>query len=274
MKKFYLLVLTLSQCIISYAQLPELIFGNPANVSILNFSPVISVVQYGSGSTSQNFDLNTDGSGDISINIERKLSALYESAYITFPNAAAELALSNADNLTVVAFKPGDSLFADQYSYDFDESAFDGAVLYVKSGSNSYGQFSIPAFRYLAFRIAATDTLYGWLRLSRTADFNTDSLAYRVDQLAYQGELTDILPIPTLNDLQVYPTVTDDAVMVEGSDFSKSEASLYTLSGKLIYRAALKPSDNILHLAAYPNGMYLLVISTEAGRQAVKLVKQ
>lgn len=274
MKKIYLLIVLLFPGIISFAQLPKLIFGNPANVSILNYSPVITVVQYGSGNTSKSFDLNTDGTDDIKINIERKLSALYESAYVTFPNAAAEIALNSGDNLTIVAFKLGDSLYADQYSFDFDESAFDGALLYVKSGSNGYGQFSLPAFRYLAFRIAATDTLYGWLRLSRTADFNSDSLAYRVDQLAYQGALTDIFPVAELNDLQIYPTITDDAVMVEAKEFTKSEASIYTLSGKLLYRAPLKPDQNVLHLAPYPSGMYLLMVSSASGSQTVKVVKQ
>lgn len=274
MKKIYLLIVLFFPFIISYAQLPKLIFGNPANVSILNYSPVITVVQYGSGNASKGFDLNTDGTEDIKINIERKLSALYESAYVTFSNPAAEIALNSGDNVTVVAFKPGDSLFADQYSFDFDESAFDGPALYVKNGANSYGQFSLPAFRYLAFRITATDTLYGWLRLSRTADFNTDSLAYHVDQLAYQGELTDIFPVAELKDLHIYPTITDDAVMVEANDFVKSEASIYTLSGKLLYRSPLKPSQNILHLAPYPAGMYLLVVSSASGNQTIKVVKQ
>ncbi|MGB3074207.1 MAG: T9SS type A sorting domain-containing protein [Chitinophagales bacterium] len=274
MKKVYLLIVIVFQCAVSNAQIPKLVFGNTTNVSILNYDPVVTVVQYGSGTTSHNFDLNTDGTGDITLNIERKLSSLYESAYITFPNAAAEVALNIADDLTVVAFKTGDSLFTDNYSFDFDESAFDGALLYVSSGANSYGQFSIPAYRYMAFRILATDTLYGWLRMSRTAEFNSDSLAYRVDQLAYEGPLTDIFPINQLEDFKIYPTITQDAVFVENNGTSETHASIYSLTGKLLYRDVLGLSNNVMHLSAYPEGMYLLVISTSAGNRTIKLVKQ
>ncbi|MEP7128808.1 MAG: T9SS type A sorting domain-containing protein [Chitinophagales bacterium] len=274
MKKIYLLIAMVFQFAVSNAQVPKLIFGNTTNLSILNYDPVVTVVQYGSGTASHNIDLNTDGSGDITLNIERKLSSLYESAYITFPNAAAEVALNTADNLTVVAFKTGDSLFADNYSYDFDESAFDGALLYVSSAANSYGQFSIPAYRYMAFRILAADTLYGWLRMSRTAEFNTDSLAYRVDQLAYEGSLTDIIPINQLNDFKIYPTITNDAVYLENNGTSASYASIYSLTGKLLYREELGLSNNVMHLSAYPEGMYLLVISSSAGNRTIKLVKQ
>lgn len=275
MKKLYFIPVIILQFLLCDAQTPKLIFGNTANLSVVNYDPLINVVQYGSGSTSHNFDLNTDGSADISINLERKLTAQYESAFITFPNAAATVALNTADDLTIVAFKQGDSLFAEKYSFDFDETAFDGALLYVNSGSSSYGQFSINAFRYMGFRIIeASDTLYGWLRLAKTNDFNPDSLSYRVDQLAYEGELTSVLPVSQLNNLKIYPAITNDALFIENNEVTKTLVSVYTLSGKLLIRQDLALHQNELHLAAFPEGMYLIRLSSVEGEKTFKVVKQ
>ncbi|HUM48557.1 MAG TPA: T9SS type A sorting domain-containing protein [Chitinophagales bacterium] len=275
MKKLYLLPLVFLPFLFCNAQTPKLIFGNTANLSVLNYDPLVNVIQYGSGSTSHTFDLNTDGNADISINLERKLTAQYESAFITFQNAAANVALNTADNMTIVAFKQGDSLYADKYSFDFDETAFDGALLYVNSGSSSYGQFSINAFRYMGFRIIeASDTLYGWLRMAKTNDFNPDSLSYRVDQLAYEGELTDILPVNQLTNLKIYPTITNDVVFIENNQATKTRLSIYSLSGKLLLQQELALHQNEVHLAAFPEGMYLIRISSADGEKTFKVMKQ
>ncbi|MEO6165968.1 MAG: T9SS type A sorting domain-containing protein [Chitinophagales bacterium] len=276
MKNFYLIPVIFLQFLLCHAQTPKLIFGNTANLSVVNYDPVVNVVQFGSGSTTHNFDLNTDGAADISLNLERKLTSQYESAFINFPNAAAEVALNTIDDLTVVAFKQGDSLFVDKYSFDFDETAFDGALLYVNSGSNSYGQFSINAFRYMCFRIIETsDTLYGWLRMTKTNDFNADSLSFRVDQLAYEGEISAILPIAQLNDLKIYPTITSDAVFIENNEVAKTRVSVYTLSGKLLLQQHLAAMhQNEMHLAAFPAGMYVLKVSSADEEKTFKVVKQ
>lgn len=274
MKKFTILFLIFAEAITGNAQTPELIFGNTTDLSVINYSPAIDVVQYNSGNTFHNFDLNTDGNADISLNIDRVLSAQIESAFITFPNAAAEIALHTADDLTVIAFKDGDSLLTDQYSFDFDESAFDGALLYVSNGSMSYGQFSVNAFRYLAFRIISVDdTLYGWLRMKKSA-ISLDSLGFNVDQLAYQGELTDIVAINAPGDLQVYPTITDDELLIESNETGASQARLYNLSGKLLLTQDLTVHQNVMHLNEFPPGMYLLLVTSASGEKVIKVVRQ
>ena len=274
MKKLCLLFAILFQMLNSNAQSPELIFGNSTNLSVIDFDPEMNVVQYGSGSTSKDFDLDTDGSADITINLERKLTAFYESAFITFPNTAAQIALNTADDLTIIAFKQGDSLYKNLYSYDFDEAAFDGALLYVSSGSNQYGQFANTTFRYLAFRITAGDTLYGWLRMARASEFNTDSLSYRIDQLAYEGTLSSILPTGALNGIKVNPTITNSSLVIENNELQDSKADLYSLSGKLLLHHNLTIHKNELHLDTFPDGMYLLVVTSAAGQETFKVIKQ
>ncbi len=274
MKKFYLLFAILFQMLNSNAQLPKLVFGNSANLSVLDFEPEINVVQYGSGSNSGDFDLDTDGSADITINLERKLTALYEAAYITFPNAATEIALNAADDLTIIAFKQGDTLYDNLYSFDFDETAFDGALLYVSSGSNQYGQFSNTSFRYLAFRITSGDTLYGWLRMARASEFNSDSLSYRVDQLAYEGTLSSILSPGVLHRITVYPTITSSSLFIENNYLQDAKVDLYSVSGKRLMHDVVTGQKKELHLDAFPDGMYLLVINSEAGQETVKVIKQ
>lgn len=274
MKKLYLLFAILFQMLNSNAQTPKLVFGNSTNLSVIDFDPEMNVVQYGSGSTSKDFDLDTDGSADITINLERKLTAFYESAFITFPNTAAQIALNTADDLTIIAFKQGDSLYENLYSYDFDETAFDGALMYVSSGSNQYGQFANTTFRYLTFRITASDTLYGWLRMARASEFNTDSLSYRIDQLAYEGTLSSILPTGALNGIKVYPTITNTSLVIENNELQDSKADLYSLSGKLLLHHNLTIHKNELHLDTFPDGMYLLVVTSAAGQETFKVIKQ
>lgn len=274
MKKIYLLLTAIFSVYLCHAQNAELVFGNTTDLSVVNFSPPINVVQHGSGTTVHNFDLDADGTNDLSLTINRKLSALYEAAYINFPNPAAQVALNAADNLTVIAFKSGDSLVASNYSFDFNENAFDGAILYVSQGNNHYGQFEVPTLRYLGFRIAGADTLYGWLKLARTSEFNTDSLAYRVEQLAYQGTLTDILPIAQAENLNIYPTVTSDVVYIENNDATQATASVYNLTGNLLFRSKIATTKNEIHLKGYPSGIYFLKISSSKGDRTFKLIKE
>lgn len=274
MKKLSLVIVILSQFLNSSAQSPRLIFGNSTNLSIINYDPDIVVVKYGSGTTATDIDLNLDGNADISLNLDRKLTALYESAYITFPNAAAQVALNMSDDLTVIGFKQGDSLYINDYSFDFDETAFDGAILYVSNGPNKYGQFTNNTFKYLAFRITSTDTLYGWLRLSKVNDFNTDSLAFRVDQLAYEGQLTDIFAVSSLNNIHVFPTITTGSIHIEHPAFAEPEIVVYSLTGKLMMKKTLAFQKEVLNLDTLPDGMYLLVVSSGAGKKTFKVVKQ
>lgn len=275
MRKFYLLFAILFQFAVGHAQTPKLIFGNTSNLSVLNYDPAIEIIQHNSGNTYHDFDLNTDGLTDIRFNIERKLSSQYQAAFITYPNAAAEVALRSADSLTVIAFKTGDSLVVEDYSFDFNEDAFDGGLLYVSMGPDTYGQFSLNSFRYMGFRILSTsDTLYGWLRLAKSSGSGLDSLSYIVDQLAFEGEISDISPLNQAGNFNVYPTITQHEIFIENNSALKSEASVYSLSGRLLLQQELSLNKNVMELDDFMDGIYLLVITSEKERRTFKISKQ
>jgi polyhydroxybutyrate depolymerase len=70
------------------------------------------------------------------------------------------------------------------------------------------------------------------------------------------------------NYFSVYPNPAKDFIQIETGELCLKEVSIYDFSGKLILTA----TSNRLELTGFQRGLYLLIVETEKGRSAKKLL--
>lgn len=79
----------------------------------------------------------------------------------------------------------------------------------------------------------------------------------------------------TVSDIQIYPNPVRNFLMIENNNNEKFDASLHTVSGKIINSVNINPfSRQKLITDSYPSGIYYLELKNENQRTVTKIVFQ
>jgi len=76
------------------------------------------------------------------------------------------------------------------------------------------------------------------------------------------------------NDLKIYPNPTKKLIHIKLSQFNKSEASLYDVSGRLVLKQKLESEISKMDINKLESGMYLLQIETENKSITKRIIKE
>jgi hypothetical protein len=99
---------------------------------------------------------------------------------------------------------------------------------------------------------------------------------YRLKQVDHDGtEAFSHVVAVTMNDAgaTVYPNPTDGVVTIRTGSLELAEVSILNSRLQVVRTARLVDGDPMLNLSGIPDGMYILLLHTAAGTEAVRVVK-
>jgi hypothetical protein len=133
-------------------------------------------------------------------------------------------------------------------------------IFYCVSSSGYSGSFSGEG--YVAYRICAIDTTYGWIHVIRNLSSGSRLTIY---DFAYTTFYTGLGENSRSGSCKI--AVSDHKLFVHLPGNSPEYLlQVFDLSGKLLFKNSLPPGDHSVDLSGLTNGMFIIRLSDDSGR--------
>lgn len=128
-------------------------------------------------------------------------------------------------------------------------------------------------------QVTVTYTYDDLQRLTQASYSNGVGIQYTYDQLGNRTQETktstlSVEEVKPLNNLTVYPNPFKDFLNIQTKEDNLISIQLFDINGRIIKQENISGNSYQLNLENLPQAIYILEISSDKGKQSVKVVKK
>ena len=90
---------------------------------------------------------------------------------------------------------------------------------------------------------------------------------FKLDNLKLVDSTTAVVNIEESNLIEIYPNPISDIFQIKSEIHDSQKLRIFDLSGRLVIEKEISPGTNNISVAPFQNGIYIVLIETEDGRQ-------